>query len=377
MRKLLLIVPVVLAAFLLAACSDLDSESTVTPAMSPIAASVAVDTSTPTTAPVAISAADVIAGVVDAMRQVTSLHFEMESRVSVTVQETSLTIPLKLSADYVAPDQVAGTLSATIAFVIFETQVVAIGNELYVTDPLSGEWTLTESNSLLTLPIDFLSADLSTLLQDPTAVEEELDGVAAYRVTATAPLRQLGDASATFKLDFWIGVDDGRLRRVAASGDFDLGGDVDLFEGITISKGSISMTATLSDFGKEVTIVAPSLTPTAVAALPADESPEAAAVRQVALDYWAAYNAYDVDAALSYLEAAYRAEQEADIRGSIQLMQGFGAKLVITEESPPVVAANGEGEIVVRIKDPLSTRIMRMTLVMIDGEWKISASEQQ
>ncbi len=136
MRKLLLIVPVVLAAFLLAACSDLDSESTVTPAMSPIAASVAVDTSTPTTAPVAISAADVIAGVVDAMRQVTSLHFEMESRVSVTVQETSLTIPLKLSADYVAPDQVAGTLSATIAFVIFETQVVAIGNELYVTDPI-------------------------------------------------------------------------------------------------------------------------------------------------------------------------------------------------------------------------------------------------
>ena len=364
-------------AVLLVACGGSDSESTPASALSPIAAATPEPTATPTPNPVAISATDVIEASVAAMRQVPSLHFEMESQITASVQDASVTIPVKFSGDYRAPDQIKGTISVTVAFITFESQVVVTGDTVYATDPLSGEWAVAEANPLLTLPIDFLASDLAELRDAKVAGEEELEGTRVYRVTGTAPLEGLGDVSARFEVGLWIGVEDSRLRQVSAKGAFDLGQEVTLFEGMTMRQGSVSVTTKFSDYGKEVSIEPPSLTPAPVAT-PIQEQelgPEAEALRQLALDYWSAFNSYDVDKVLSYLEDGYRAEQESSIRSNIGQMKSFGVKLGISEQSPPQLVDEGRWEMTIRVQDPLSVRTVRVEFVQVGGEWKISAAE--
>ena len=70
---------------------------------------------------------------------------------------------------------------------------------------------------------------------------------------------------------------------------------------------------------------------------------DATAVRDVALGYWAAYNAYDLEKTLSYLDEGYRASQEKTIRNEIGQIKNFGVKLGVSEKSAPVLTAPGPG----------------------------------
>jgi hypothetical protein len=101
------------------------------------------------------------------------------------------------------------------------------------------------------------------------------------------------------------------------------------------------------------------------------------AARQVVYDYWEAFNAYDVEGVLDYLEESYRQLRADEIPGEIGQMEGAGVTLELEEEAEPVVTP--EGIVVIQIKlivPILSDRHITYDLVKIDGDWKICDSEE-
>ena len=110
--------------------------------------------------------------------------------------------------------------------------------------------------------------------------------------------------------------------------------------------------------------------------VPADEAEEVDALRQMAFDYWEAFNAYDADRVLEFLEEGYGQEREEKIRGDIGRLKLFSVQLGVTEESPPSRVDEYEREMYLTMKEPLGTRRIRMAFREVGGEWKITFSEE-
>ncbi len=103
---------------------------------------------------------------------------------------------------------------------------------------------------------------------------------------------------------------------------------------------------------------------------------DAAAIRRIAKEYWEALNDYDIDRALSMLEAGYRALEEKLIRSDIGRMKMFRVQLGISEETPPTLNADGDYETYLTIKTPIDTRRAQMVFRRISGEWRIVLSDE-
>lgn len=114
----------------------------------------------------------------------------------------------------------------------------------------------------------------------------------------------------------------------------------------------------------------PSLPTTAAA------DPVTAELRGLAFAYWDAFNGYDADLVLSYLEDTYRVAHDESIRTEIGSISAFGIQLGVQEEGPPVVLDDGTAEIFIELREPLGTRRIRMAFAQIDGDWMITFAEE-
>ena len=103
---------------------------------------------------------------------------------------------------------------------------------------------------------------------------------------------------------------------------------------------------------------------------------DATAVRDIVLAYWAAYNAYDAEKTLSYLDEAYRPSQDKIVRGEIGQLKTFGVKLGISEKCAPVLTAPGQAEMYLTMKTPTGTRTMLMKVAGSGDVWAITSVEE-
>ena len=103
---------------------------------------------------------------------------------------------------------------------------------------------------------------------------------------------------------------------------------------------------------------------------------EVDALRKLAFAYWEAFNAYDADRALGYLEEDYRQQQDSAVRDDIGMIKLFSVKLGMSEETPPQVVGNDEWEMYLTMKEPLGTRSIRMAFQKVAGDWKIIFAEE-
>jgi hypothetical protein len=102
------------------------------------------------------------------------------------------------------------------------------------------------------------------------------------------------------------------------------------------------------------------------------------AARQVVFAYREAYNNYDVEGALSFLEESHRAEREDEIRSDIAQMDTYNIKLGVEEEAEPEVTADGMVAIYIKLDVPVfgqKDRHVVYKLTELAGEWKICISE--
>lgn len=109
---------------------------------------------------------------------------------------------------------------------------------------------------------------------------------------------------------------------------------------------------------------------------PVADPDEAEALRELAFDYWEAFNAYDPDRTLAYMEDEYREQREEQVRTEIGRIDLFNVQLGVSEEAPPWIIDGGGREMYLTLKEPLGTRRIRMEFRDVEGEWKITFAQE-
>lgn len=106
------------------------------------------------------------------------------------------------------------------------------------------------------------------------------------------------------------------------------------------------------------------------------DSPDAALFREMAFAYWDAFNAYDIDAVLSFLEPVYRSHREEQVRSDLGRLKQFRVKLGVSEHISPVIGESGDWEMYLLMKEPLGLRVLRMAYQKSRDKWYISHAEE-
>jgi hypothetical protein len=201
------------------------------------------------------SAASIISRSAAATGRQTSFH------VLVTVEHTApsatgMTLTL-IDGDVVVPNRVRARVGGTFRGVPLKSQLVVIGKVYYLKDPFSGAW---QRVSVATNPAAFFDPAKGVLavIEGATggsrAGSEKVDGVACdrlearVRASALTPLLGNPPSAKAVPVELWIGKSDSLLRRIRLSGR------------VSPSDSAQAVrTIELSQFGRRVTIVAPSV----------------------------------------------------------------------------------------------------------------------
>ena len=193
-----------------------------TPTLTPAPTAVPSPTAAPvpTAAPPALTGAEVFAAATGAMDSLESFSYEMEVRVSsgdVLLPETVVSV----HGSFLKPDRQRLSLNLRLGFLAIDMETVSIGEDLYIRDPLTGEWSL-EPDALEgayaqggLLFLDRSSAEDVILVGD-----EFLDGEAVHHLQGVLDpsfLAGLPGAEAmefhSVELDHWVGMEDLLFRR--------------------------------------------------------------------------------------------------------------------------------------------------------------------
>ena len=240
---------------------------TPTPTPTPIPTPTPFPTPTLTPMPTPPSPQAILDASTAAMETAGSFHFDMDMQMAVAVEDAgfSITIPLTLKGDFQAPDSIQAVISMSLLGFSFEIQMISIGDMTYMTNPETGEWEVTtdaDSIALFTGPQEFLGADAFEIEGLVLVGKESLDGIRVYHLEGVAAPGVFGEAEGELQAVFWIGVGDSLIRQIVVEGELSLDGGADpLFGGGGPGASTINLTMTFSDFGKDVTIVAPEVAP--------------------------------------------------------------------------------------------------------------------
>jgi hypothetical protein len=263
----------VILSLLVAACGATPTPTTVptatpTATLPPTATPTATPTSTPTLtpSPTPPSPQVLLEAAFDALEEVESWHLELEMQMTMEMEGLTLDIPFTFAGDFSAPDRMQGTLSTDFMGELLEVDMIVIGETSYVTDPETGEWTVSSDPATSFAPEEFTNLDPSRLEDLVLVGEETVDDVPVYYLKGTAPAEELRmgqldldvGMQGEVQVEYWIGVEDNLLRKATIDGELSVLGE----EEATMT---LSATANYSGYGEPVVIEPPELpTPTPV-----------------------------------------------------------------------------------------------------------------
>jgi len=171
-------------------------------------------------------AADVLAKAVERAATMKTFHFRLEH------ENGASPIPLGLGlttaeGDVIVPDRMRAKVEAKAGTQPVRVEVIGIGDEAWMTNPFNRQWQpLPSGNTIKDVfdPTQGIKAVANALENAEVTAEEEVGGVATYRVEGTvgsaileaaAPIAEPG---LTVKVKVWIGKDDSLIRRIRLEG---------------------------------------------------------------------------------------------------------------------------------------------------------------
>lgn len=191
-----------------------------------------------------------------AMADVDSVLFAIELEgADVFIDDEGLIGFRMAEGRFAAPSSADAVVSVTALGLATEVGAVAIDGEVWITNPLTGDWeaapeSLTFDPALLFDPTIGFSGLLSDGLSNAALVAPEPDPDGRYHITAEVdPVRVSaltgGLVDDVDNVDLWVEATSGRLVEVT----FDVGLDT----------GGTSWRLLLSDYGADVTVTRPEL----------------------------------------------------------------------------------------------------------------------
>jgi lipoprotein LprG len=179
----------------------------------------------------------------DATGALKSFHFTLDvqnvPRSSTGLQLTSA------EGDVALPDRARADVGGTFSGVPITTQIVAIGENVWLKNPISGDWQTVDVD---TTPVALLDPSKGVLavmegISDPTDEgTEEVDGVTLVKVSGTAsaadvaPLVAVTPSELEVPVTLWIGEDDHLLHKIEASGPVAAGEPDDVARVVELSR---------------------------------------------------------------------------------------------------------------------------------------------
>ncbi len=161
---------------------------------------------------------------VRAWNETASFHFSLTLTArTIALDESGVLSFDEAEGDVVAPDRVQAETLIQTPFGSTTVAYIAIADEQWLTNPLSGQWEaapagLATDVSGLFHPeggIGALLADMQALERSP---DEEVDGVPTVRLRGTLPGTLLSDFATdlpeTVNVELWAGVADSRIRKL-------------------------------------------------------------------------------------------------------------------------------------------------------------------
>lgn len=204
---------------------------------------------------------DVLEASIAALEEAGSYHFDMEAQMNIKEEGFSLDIPLTYVGDFQSPDRMIATMIVSLMGITVESEMIGIGEMMYIMDPITGEWqVMTEGDAPLD-PTIFMEIPPSGLADLSIVGEETIGGDRVYHLIGSFKEEELGEIGGELQVEYWIGIEDSLLRKMYLEGEMEVSGEGFLTEDIT---GGISLAVTmnLSDFGKTVVIEIPEMKPT-------------------------------------------------------------------------------------------------------------------
>ena len=204
--------------------------------------------------------AQILAMTVDAMAAVESFHFITTGSLETTASESEMTISITFEGDSLSPDRTSARLTLGVSVFLLEIEIVTIGADVYLTNPMTGEWEVTSPEDFgIPDPVLLISGVLPSLNDMKIVGEERIAEVPTYHLSGSVTLEDPDILGADLEsVDIWIGVEDSLLYRISTQGltnlddfglsleDMGLGGE-----------GTIALQIDLSDFNEPVVIEPP------------------------------------------------------------------------------------------------------------------------
>ena len=196
-----------------------------------------------------------------AMAEAVTFALEIDIVLDVRTGGLAVEVPVKYAGDLHAIGYSSADLTITIPFQVIESKLITSSGTSYILDAVANTWEpLPGDSPFFAGPSVFLGSNASDATDVMLVRSETLDGVETHVVSAKRPGVEIGGATGDLDVLYWIGVDDGLLRKVEASGTVEFGEEG--FPGLDFSIASANATlmARFFDYGKSVDIATPDLT---------------------------------------------------------------------------------------------------------------------
>ena len=206
-----------------------------------------------------------------ATRALDSYAAEMEMSVAGSSGGMSLEVPITVAGTFQPPDRSKGKITIDLGGFKFEFEFVNIGDDAYMTDPGSGMWLKDDTGGgeiefflIIDSLLDDSPDDSIELFSNLDYVGvEDLDGIETHHIRASlsdATLEELSPVPGEYDIDYWVGINDGLVHKIAIQGDAELSGEGDpdsLLGGFGSGNVEVNIDLTLGDFNAPVEIEVP------------------------------------------------------------------------------------------------------------------------
>jgi hypothetical protein len=189
------------------------------------------------------SVTQIVADSIEQTGRIKTFHFALDIR-----NQPKSTSGLQLSAaegDIMVPDRLRADVTGTFAGIPISTQLVVVGDDTFLKDPLSGAWRKVDVN---TSPIPFFdpAEGILAVMRGAQDLEEDgsedvggadtvrLDGRVA--VSELTPLLGNEPSDESAAVTFWIGKEDSILRRVRVNGPISPKEPDDIYRVVEVSR---------------------------------------------------------------------------------------------------------------------------------------------
>jgi hypothetical protein len=169
--------------------------------------------------------ADVIAESAERTGEIESFHFTLDvQNVPITTSGLQIT---SAEGDVAVPDRASADVTGNFAGVSLTTQVIAIGDDVWLLDPLTKKWTMIDVSTTPIALLDPTEGILGVMAGVENATDagtEKVGDVTVRKITGTAdtaavaPLVATSASEGEVPVALYIGEDDLLLRRVDVTG---------------------------------------------------------------------------------------------------------------------------------------------------------------